>query len=116
MKILSRTLPANTRTMTSDYVSYVLGLQGWERAQNEDSYMANEEDVLYVDWVSTSPSLDANIGRTAEIETQTPAEWAELRPAQQGIEAAPGRAPPLNRALTIGTHSPHPPASRAFAR
>ena len=32
--------------MTSDYVSYVLGLQGWERAWDEDSYMAGEEDVL----------------------------------------------------------------------
>ena len=29
--------------MTSDYVSWVLGLQGWERAWNEDSYMAGEE-------------------------------------------------------------------------
>ena len=32
--------------MTSDYVSWVLGLQGWERAWRKDSYFAGEEGTL----------------------------------------------------------------------
>ena len=50
VKFCPANLPATKAHMTSDYVSYVLGLQGWERALNEDNYyvyscMAGEEDV-----------------------------------------------------------------------
>ena len=31
--------------MTHDYISWVLGLQGWERAHCEDDYFAGEEDT-----------------------------------------------------------------------
>ena len=30
---------------TMDYVSHVLGLQGWERAWDEDAYFAGEEEI-----------------------------------------------------------------------
>ena len=102
--------------MTSDYVSWVLGLQGWQRALNEDAYMAGEEDVLGREQVPNHTKKVSNTVYFCETGCQTPAEWLGQVPAQQGNEAVPGRAPPLKRALTIGTHSPHPPASRAFAR
>ena len=102
--------------MTSDYVSWVLGLQGWERAWREDSYFAGEEDVLGSSQREITPEKGFLGTSTVTVGCQTPPEWLDCGPAQQGNEAVPGRAPPLKRALTICTHSPHPPASRAFAR
>ena len=41
--------------MTSDYTSEAVGLQGWERALNEDAYFAGEEDLPYVDLSQEEP-------------------------------------------------------------
>ena len=102
--------------MTSDYVSWVLGLQGWERAWDEDSYMAGEEDVLYMDEDAAEPSPTANSRSTCDIGCQTPNDWLKSEPAQERKQAEPGRAPPLERALSIGTTSPHAPDSPSFGR
>ena len=56
--------------MTSDYVSWVLGLQGWERAWDEDSYMAGEDDVLYMDEKAAERSPTANSPCTLDIGCQ----------------------------------------------
>ena len=71
---------------------------------NEDSYMAGEEDYLG----SASPCFIKDT--TLEKETfptrdhrstacQTPSEWEESVPPQGGKHGAPGRTPPLERAL-----------------
>ena len=102
--------------MTSDYVSYVLGLQGWERAWNEDSYMAGEERNQYLSDDATTPDMDANASLVVSIGCQTPSEWQESEPAPEAKEAEPRRAPPLERVFSIGTTSPHAPDSPSFGR
>ena len=35
--------PSRAQTMASDYVSWVLGLQGWERTTDKEAYFAGWE-------------------------------------------------------------------------
>ena len=51
---------------------------------------------------------------TCDAVTQTPPEWLSSEPAQRPTEAAPGRAPPTERTLSIGTNRPQAPASPDF--
>ena len=94
--------------MTSDYVSWVLGLQGWERAINEDSYMAGEEDVPDGEQVPCHTEKVSKSVFFCETGCQTPSEWLPARPAQQGKDAERSRAEPRKRSLQPGTTTPHP--------
>ena len=84
--------------MTSDYVSWVLGLQGWERARREDAYFAGEEDVLGNSQRETTPEEGTVGSSSVTVGCQTPAEWAELEHAQKGNEAVP-ESPPHNKII-----------------
>ena len=69
--------------MTSDYVSWVLGLQGWERALREDSYFAGEEDTLGSSTEPYTPEKEPLRNYTVTVGCQTPSEWQESGPAQE---------------------------------
>ena len=45
-KFCPRDLPVIARECTMDYVTHVLGLQGWERAHELDDYFCGEEDFV----------------------------------------------------------------------
>ena len=92
--------------MTSDYVSWVLGLQGWERALNEDAYMAGEEDVSVEVEVPYHTEKVSNTVYFCETGCQTPSEWLTSGSAHEAKEAEPGRAPPRKRCLEPGTITP----------
>ena len=79
--------------MTSDYVHYVLGLQGWERAINEDSYMAGEEDYLDEGQVPCHTEEVSNTVCFCETGCQTPSEWSDSGLAQKAEDAPPQLAP-----------------------
>ena len=102
-------LPALVRTMTSDYVSWVLGLQGWERAINEDSYMAGEEDVSIGMELPFHTEKVANTVYLSETGCQTPASWADCRPAQKEKESRPESPPTRLVLLRPGMQRPNPP-------
>ena len=92
--------------MTSDYVSWVLGLQGWERAICEDSYMAGEEDVTERTQVPYHTEKESNSVFFCETGCQTPCEWLKSGPAQQRVQDKRKRAAPLKRAVVIGASPP----------
>ena len=78
--------------MTHDYISWVLGLQGWERAHCEDNYFAGEEDTIdnAVSDETTVRLLTRVVCRQRrETACQTPPEWGKSEAAQEADEAAP---------------------------
>ena len=95
-------------------------IPGWKVAQVLDDYFAGWEAVHPMatdeEFDVTFAELVGEVAKTTEIACQTEAEEAALQPALSTKEAAPGRAPPLERALPIGTHRPYPATGRAFAR
>ena len=64
----------------------------------------------------TMAELVGSVVETNEIACQTELDGQTFSLALSTKEAAPSRAPPLERALSIGTHSPHPATGREFAR
>ena len=93
--------------MTSDYVSWVLGLQGWERAWRKDSYFAGEEGTLGSSVEPDTPEKGFLGPSTVTVGCQTPAEWADLEPAQQAPQVKPRRALERKGAIDAGTSPPH---------
>ena len=93
---------------------------GWKLAQVLNDYFAGWEPVHPMatdeEFDVTMAELVGNVVETNEIACQTDTEEAALQPALSANEVAPGRPPPLERALPIGTHRPHPATGRAFAR
>ena len=79
--------------MTSDYVSWVLGLQGWQRALNKDSYFAGEEDTLGSSTEPYTPEKGETNTSSVTVGCQTPSEWADSGPAQKAEDAVPQLAP-----------------------
>jgi len=69
-----------------DYVTHMLGLQGWERVHKLDNYFCGEEDL--VPDVSDAPpsSVGTELAITCDCATQTPREWLLLEPAQERKE------------------------------
>ena len=92
--------------MTSDYVSWALGLQGWQRAWKEDSYFAGEEDTLGNGSLCEFDEEHNEYGDVSatvnEIGCQTPSEWADFGPAQRAKEELPKLAPARLVVLTSG--------------
>ena len=95
-------------------------IPGWKVAQVLDDYFAGWEAVHPMatdeEFDVTFAELVGNVVETNEIGCQTGTDDVFLQTALSGKEAAPGRAPPLERALPIGTHRPYPATGRAFAR
>ena len=92
--------------MTSDYVSEVLGLQGWERALNEDSYFAGEEDVAETGQLPDSDHTE-EVSKTVcfcETGCQTPSEWLTAGPAQEANEGVRRAAVKRERPSIQGTN------------
>ena len=72
--------------MTHDYISWVLGLQGWERAHCEDNYFAGEEDTI--DNAVSDETIDGSLTvevcrQRKETACQTPPEWGKSPPISQ---------------------------------
>ena len=103
--------------MTSDYVSWVLGLQGWQRAWKEDAYFAGEEDTLGSSTEPDTPEKEPLRNYTVTVGCQTPSQWADSGPAQKAGDAVPQLAPTRLVLLRTGTMRPnpleHPSASTA---
>ena len=82
--------------MTHDYISWVLGLQGWERAHCEDNYFAGEEDTIdnavSDETIDGSKSVEVSV-LTKDTACQTPPEWGKSEAAQEADEAAPDLPP-----------------------
>ena len=82
--------------MTSDYVHYVLGLQGWERAINKRGFlhrMAGEEDYLDEGQVPCHTEEVSNTVCFCETGCQTPSEWSDSGLAQKAEDEVPKLAP-----------------------
>ena len=89
---------------------------GWMLAKIVNDYFAGWEPITLgatdIEFDETTSEL---VG-TSSCATQTDFCHVGFSGPTEAKEAAPGRAPPLERAFPIGMNGPHPPASRAFAR
>ena len=96
-----------------DYVTHMLGLQGWERVHKLDNYFCGEEDL--VPDVSDDPPTSFRTKATLvrDLATQTPKEWLFLEPAQERKEEERRRAETRKRTLEIGMFSPNAKLSAA---
>ena len=97
--------------MTSDYISEILGLQGWaERALNEDSYFASgeAEDVSESMQVPHHTEKVSNTVCFCETGCQTPSEWLTAGPAQEANEGVRRAAVKRERPSIQGTNPPCP--------
>jgi hypothetical protein len=100
--------------MAATDIHAVLGLQGWERALDVESYFGGWELDEYFEYC---PSTFTRIDYCDEnnvvqgIGCQTPSEWADLSPALSAPEACPAAAPSRLVVLRTGTMSPNPPVS-----
>ena len=92
---------------TMDYVTHVLGLQGWERVENVNEYM------LGIDFNTNDNRTDSRfVGRPSEPELvscgcQTPAEWLLCESAQAPPPEERRRVEPRKRPLVQGTTTPN---------
>ena len=94
-------------------------LPGWKAAKAINDYFAGWEadppSATDEEFTATFEELVGKRPQTVTIGCQTTDEEADFSHALSAKEASPGRAPPLERAPPIGTHGPHPAASRVFA-
>ena len=89
---------------------------GWMLAKIVNDYFAGWEPITLG---ATDEEFHETVNeslRIASCATQTDFCQCDFAGPPEAKEAAPGRAPPLERAFPIGMNGPHPPASRAFAR
>ena len=94
--------------MTSDYTSEAVGLQGWERALNEDAYFAGEEDLPYVDSSEEMPFFVSSGAQGVSIGCQTASQWKKSVPAQKAKEAVRELPAPRLVILRPGMQDPNP--------
>ena len=97
---------------TMDYVSYVLGLQGWQRCICINDYMAGWESSTNDGAARQYAKSPQIASRTDEIACQTPREWSILEEPEKAEEAAPESAPVRLVVLRPGMQAPNPPSSR----
>ena len=89
--------------MTSDYISEAIGLQGWERALNQDAYMAGEEVDPYVDLSSEMVALAKQMANVALVAMRDPRRAiASLLVSPDGADAVGKDA--LKHEATTGAH------------
>ena len=94
--------------MTSDYVSWVLGLQGWERCACIDAYMAGEEYDLECPGSECDEETKCLVVKVSSFGTQTPSEWWGLESLSTPKGAAPAAPPSRLVLLRPGTARANP--------
>ena len=98
--------------MTSDYVSWVLGLQGWERAIGVDSYFAGEEDESHR-YVSPNvhkrdETIQLRSKRTNSIGCQAGSSALTSEAGQAASKEVRQRAEGRSDVVEPGTTAPNP--------